>query len=309
MYIPSRTIIRKDKLIYYEYYEVNKIIDKITFSKQTLYELPCKVFIYINVSKIEYDELKNKRLNGKIKNGKYYKTTYYKIYTDEERIEFVNKLLKDNKLVLGNFKNNEDFLLTQTNTFLPQNNNQPLTSTYSRVLDLLSTYICNDNFKELKHTTLENVEKEHNHKRYNKVEENDDCKLSTNVKWQNSKTKKMNDIFSFDNGKDKRVFKYWMCPNEENTIEKYHITRKRLINPYDKYIAEWCIVDTNSVFKFDGNYYTVKNIFQYDKKEVRENMYKLEYDMDKILCFKQYGELYFFDEDINQVSIEKYQDE
>lgn len=75
---------------------------------------------------------------------------------------------------------------------------------------------------------------------------------------------------------------------------------KGIINPNRPYISKWCVVDTRNIFEFQNKKYMIsKNIKQYQVG--KDN----KCEMDMILVFEQDGNMYFFDQDINEIN-EKY---
>lgn len=311
MRVPNTTIVKDDVLLFYKFYKINNIIDKNRFGSEEVQYLPLRDCVYKEINDLEYMQLEDKRINAKIYKGKYYKMTECKIYDDNEKLLFVEEFLNSTNMIehdselLEQFDNNRDYLLEESNKCLPQNNSQKITSTYTRALELISTYLCEDDFKEYKHSTLESYENDTGEKyRYNSVTENDDCKLSKNVSWNNSKTKKLNDLFSYDNFKDIKYVKMWLDGNKEHSLKKYHIKRDRLINSYEPYTAEWKTIDVDGCFEFKGlKFNAMKFNPQYKGEKYSDNMYKDEFSMDKVLCIEQYGEYYFFDENIDRIAM------
>ena len=115
---------------------------------------------------------------------------------------------------------------------------------------------------------------------------------SETKKWEKSKTYKMNMIYSYDN-------------NREGKLQH---KRQGLINPNKPYISEWCVVDTDNVFKFNNNNYKIsEQALQYSIRTKKPNHddYKNDYQMDKILVYEQDDNLFFFDQNIDRISSDK----
>lgn len=118
-------------------------------------------------------------------------------------------------------------------------------------------------------------------------------------RWKKSKTYKINQLYSYDNYRDRHY--EWDFVKEKWIYcdKKYQITKKRLINPKQPYVAKWCLVDTDGVFEFNKQKYLISNeLKQYQKKEISYKIFKDEYEMDKILVIEQGNKKYYFDQNI-----------
>ena len=80
--------------------------------------------------------------------------------------------------------------------------------------------------------------------------------------------------------------------------------RKGIIDKTKSYIASWCTVDTENNFIFNNNKYKInEEVSQYTirKKKPKFDDYKNDYQMDKILVYKQDGQMFFFDQNIDRI--------
>lgn len=86
----------------------------------------------------------------------------------------------------------------------------------------------------------------------------------TPKRWKGSKTYRMSNLYSYDDSKNNPVFYNWST-NEWTSIKKeHHFTMDRLINPEDDFIAEWCTVDTDNEFNFDGEVWKIDKGIQFN---------------------------------------------
>ena len=125
-----------------------------------------------------------------------------------------------------------------------------------------------------------------------------------------SRTSKMLEIYSeeekefddYDEIHISNTFSVWK--QTKKTIP----TREGLINRSKPYISEWCVVDTDNVFKFNNNNYKIsEQVSQYSIRTKKPNHddYKNDYQMDKILAYEQEGKMYFFDQNVDRIEIDK----
>lgn len=125
-----------------------------------------------------------------------------------------------------------------------------------------------------------------------------------------SKTSRILDIYS-DNEKKIEDYKKIHISNTFNVwgkSTKRISARKGLIDKENPYISEWCVVDTENVFEFEGNKYKIsEDVKQYKvrAKKPKYDDYKLDYQMDQILVYEQDDNLFFFDQNINQIENNK----
>lgn len=80
--------------------------------------------------------------------------------------------------------------------------------------------------------------------------------------------------------------------------------RKGMIDKSKPYISEWCAVDTENIFESQGSKYKIsESVLQYNirTKMPRFDDYKNDYQMDQVLVYEQDNNLYFFDQNIEQI--------
>lgn len=127
-------------------------------------------------------------------------------------------------------------------------------------------------------------------------------------------------IISNKKSKTDKILEIYSVPDEE--VDNYlpiHIShtfnvwdkttkiikgRDGLIDKTKPYVAEWCIVDTNNEFIFQGNKYKInEKVKQYSprSKKPKYDDYKNDYQMDKILTYEQNEHLFFFDQNIDRI--------
>ncbi len=122
----------------------------------------------------------------------------------------------------------------------------------------------------------------------------------TPKRWKSSNTYKINNLFSFNNHKNEGSWYDWIRGQWRNLDSNYHYKIDRLIDGERPYKAEWCLVDTENVFKFNGEKLMIdKSVKQY--RVGRDN----SSEMEKILVLEQDGERYYFDEKINYIQNKK----
>lgn len=118
------------------------------------------------------------------------------------------------------------------------------------------------------------------------------------ARWKNSRTYKMNDIYSKIIPETPRV-KNWKTQEKGKPNEDYHYNIDRLINPTRFYESKWFLVNTSNEFIRKGITYTIdKSVKEY--KKVRDY-----YKMDKILVVEQDSNTYYFDQDIDPIPTSK----
>lgn len=139
------------------------------------------------------------------------------------------------------------------------------------------------------------------------LETNFDTKPTTLNKKAKSKTAKMINIYS----EDEKEFDDYEKIHQSNTFYtwKQCVTkfpkRDGTIDKTKPYIAEWCIVDTENEFEFKENKCKIdEGVAQYSIRMKKPNYddYKSDYQMDRILVYEQENDLYFYDQNINQMS-------
>lgn len=127
---------------------------------------------------------------------------------------------------------------------------------------------------------------------------------------QKSKTTKLFNIYSEDE-KELIDYKKIHISNTFNVWKKSTKktpARKGLIDKKEPYISGWCIVDVDNIFEFQGDKYKIsEDIKQYQirAKKPKYDDYKLDYQMDRILVYKQNDNLVYFDQNIDQIENDK----
>ena len=129
---------------------------------------------------------------------------------------------------------------------------------------------------------------------------NKDQEQKQGKKWQNSRSYRINNIYSYNNHKDTKTYFNWILNKECTYNILYHHKFTRTIDPERHYIAQWCIVDTNNIFNFNGKYYQInKSLNQYKVKNDNDCL------MDKILVYQQDNNIYYYDQDIYEIDSSK----
>ena len=118
--------------------------------------------------------------------------------------------------------------------------------------------------------------------------------------WENSKTYRMNMIFSYDEKKE-RTSTNNIWNNTTVRQEESDFYRSGIINKYDKYSSIWIDVDIDGIFEYKDQLFKIFNYEPYKKITKNKKDRETDYEMDKILIFEQYDNLYFFDMDIYQI--------
>lgn len=145
-----------------------------------------------------------------------------------------------------------------------------------------------------------------------KLLKNKDIKYkSYNIKDINTKVKIKNILppnnVTDENGFiDEEKLKKWNNSYAKNVIgdyiydveyKKIKANKNGLIDKNRLYISQWCAVDTENIFKFKNNKYKIDE--SYKQYSVGKDN---QCEMDKILCFEQDNNIYFFDMNINQLT-------
>jgi len=273
---------------------------------------------YINRIK---DNIEIKKLG--IKKDKEVTTAYYKFYCKKEVPIKYRKILVD-KILNINIDNDftliEDIKYKWSNKNYHKNKTQTLKDNESIILEILGSYLIGSN--------KENIIKNSDRQKFKKIEqnlsnpENDNTKLltveknsssweiqnnnnfsqKTSKKWKQSKTYKLFNLYTYDNHKN-NVIEYDWVNSRYRDYTSHHVRIDRLIDKEKPYKAEWCVVDTEGLFKFKGNKFKISNkLKQYKKRKWSYDMYKSEFKMDKILVFEQDNKMFFFDQDINKIN-------
>lgn len=140
------------------------------------------------------------------------------------------------------------------------------------------------------------------------------------VKWKNSKTYKINQLYSsndkYEEVTDDRVSIYYISKdkldeyiNDESFKFKgniktkkvlVHKGRKGIIDKTKPYIAEWKQVNINNEFEFNKNKYKISNKL----KQYQLDLDSDKYIMDSVLCYyiPHEDKYYFFDENIDEIT-------
>lgn len=113
-------------------------------------------------------------------------------------------------------------------------------------------------------------------------------------RWKQTSTYKFGVLFTYDNHKDK--INEWDWINEKYIdYSDSHIRIDRLIDPERPYIFKSCYVDTNNEFIYKNKKYRISDeVKEYQKRNVRERDYKLEYPLDHIVVIEQDDKIHFF---------------
>lgn len=113
-------------------------------------------------------------------------------------------------------------------------------------------------------------------------------------RWKQTSTYKFGVLFTYDNHKDK--INEWDWINKKYVdYSDLHIRINRLIDPEKPYVFKSCYVDTNNEFIYKNKKYRISDeVKEYQKRNVRERDYKLEYPLDHIVVIEQNDKLYFF---------------
>lgn len=112
-------------------------------------------------------------------------------------------------------------------------------------------------------------------------------------RWNNSTTKKLGEIVSYDNYYEEEVY---ILDKKHVIHPRVRVVKNRIIDKDIPYMAEWCTVDVDGNFSFDGIEWQVLDS-QYDCNPLADSGIV----QDKILCFVQNEEYYFFDMNIDRM--------
>lgn len=107
-----------------------------------------------------------------------------------------------------------------------------------------------------------------------------------------SKTDRLFALYSYNDHKDEYVYWDWINNRYSGVDLDYHFKFDRLINPEKPYKSEWCLVNTDNEFAFNGVTYRISD--EVEQYKVYEDN---QCDMERILVMEQ-DNIYFFDEDI-----------
>lgn len=265
-------------------------------------------------SKKNINNLKNGGVqieNIKINNNYYYYQKYAeKKYDAHKRKKIVDAILR---IKLSSGKTLENEISEYHDNFgVKKTAKDNLFSTKYLILDILSTYLIleddpdgliildNNDFKKIHSKECEFRDENIYYKsKDSKQKRNNEMQLKN---WAKSKTYRMNQIFSYDYTKENKEHNTY----NNNTLQigenKKNYCRNGIIDKYDEYISKWESVDVDGFFEYNNFLFQIINYDPYKKRKAFSRDYnKDEYDMDKILVFEQYGNLYFFDMDIYQI--------
>lgn len=286
-----------------------------------------------NQSKIYIDRLRKNKVIIKYFNDNK-KGFYYKLYSDKiiplnYRKKLIDKILKKeykDKLSL------EDYIYKKYELWDLNNNNINIESTILDILGFYLDIGHEENSinKDIyKHeiTSLDNVfnmdinddEEDEFDDKKNKMYIYDDYNISRakriwqyrhmskeryqkwikkhkaqHKRWKQTSTYKFGVLFTYDNHKDK--INEWDWINEKYIdYSDSHIRIDRLIDPERPYIFKSCYVDTNNEFIYKNKKYRISDeVKEYQKRNVRERDYKLEYPLDHIVVIEQDDKIHFF---------------
>ncbi|MGE5438098.1 MAG: hypothetical protein ACM3O3_12870 [Syntrophothermus sp.] len=234
---------------------------------------------------------------------------YEKIISIEQRVKIVHAILNN---VYCNGKTLIDYIDFQWNTYTYHKlTTDILNSEYFIILEILSSYLIYENDKKntdnITHKKLNNYvySKEvstfnnntcfNSSKSYFEISTYTELDLNeyynthkrTTKKWKNSKTYKLNNIFSYNKIFNNSYYD-WITDTFKTIEHNDAISRKGIIDINIPYISKWCYVDSYNNFEFNNIKYIIDN---------KCNSYKGS--MDYILCFKQNNKYYFFDNNID----------
>jgi hypothetical protein len=260
--------------------------------------------------------------NGKKKYiSRYYKLYSFKRMTNEYIDKRVNSILKKKIVVDRISTTNELFIHEQIAKRVHKKKSDSLNGAYETIFDVIGLYLSMKRYykdevykwnvpdhKPKKELSLDELLEKHTRKQNRKFEKHKIQKEKhakwvqrhqAQVKrWENSKTFTQNKIY------------------EETGLKSYWKSIG-LIDPEKASSSEWCLVNTDNEFVFNGTRYRIdKSVDQYQGKKVcishpssKEKEYEIRYEMEKILCFhvppeNEKDSYYFFDENIEQINNE-----
>ena len=113
------------------------------------------------------------------------------------------------------------------------------------------------------------------------------------TRWKNSRTKKLDNIYSYDN---ENTVEEWICEKKIVVTPRLKVKYNRIINIEIPFDSKWCTVSVDGSFEFDN-----KNWLVSSKQYKCNPLMDTGFVQDKILCYKQNNEYYFFDMMIDQV--------
>jgi hypothetical protein len=114
--------------------------------------------------------------------------------------------------------------------------------------------------------------------------------------WSKTRSHRMNLLYSCHAPEPQDFYDCW-SGKFVSFVPSQTMERKGKIDKEHSYIAEWCYVDSDRKFEFNGGEYHVASD-KYDPKLGYESM-------DKILCYSQFGRDYFYDMDIFPIKVQK----
>lgn len=256
---------------------------------------------------------KKKKINGKIIKN------YYRLYSVVEkdfnyRLKLIELIYK--KPIYKQYHkidNNELFLEYQTRQNIHKTTKDHLQDEYSLIVDIINTYLLTDeklanslNGFSKKEVDFEKAIKKSIERNKRKTDNIYRMNAKQKMKWKKkykkqyenfkkSKTHKLNSIYYSSN--DIIISTEWDWINKkwiEIKRKKYNV--EGLIDVEKPYTSKWCLINTDNEFYFENQKYIIdKKVKQYKVK--RDN----QCEMDKILCIKQDGKIYFFDMNIDQI--------
>ena len=249
--------------------------------------------------------------NIRINNHYYYYQKYAeKKYDVNKRKKIVDAVLRIN---LSSGKTLEEEISEYHDNFgVKKTTKDNLFSVKYLILDILSTYLIleddpdgliildNNDFKKIHSKECEFRDENIYYKSKDlKRKRNNEMQLKN---WSKSKTYRMNEIFSYDYKKENKKYNTYYNNTLQISENKNDYFRDGIINKYEEYTSIWASVDVDGFFEYKDFLFRITNYDPYKKrKQATRDYNKNDYDMDKILVFEQYGNLYFFDMDIYQI--------
>ena len=287
--------VNKKRLIRYRWYEM-----EVDFNKEIL-KLPHSVEVYKKIDKEQYD-LIEERADRKTKNGNYYQIKHRKYFDDEYKRDLVDEFLSRYDL----------FIQEQLNKKVSKTSAEFTQDKYTRLLDFLGSYLMGyteSKYDKEKYSYRDDWEDTVNRNSYNAVGQVDDIEapIKCTKKWKNSRTHRFNNLFTFDNKKNEIYIENWYDDKSERIyLSDHHIKLERDFDRSDEtFKSSWEFVDVDGNFCFDNKTYSVNQLDQYKKREFGYDIYRNEYDMDRVLCIKQASTIKFYDENIYEIKVKE----
>lgn len=307
--------------------DIHIISDTFSFVvNNTEYNLKYRDRIYTECATDEKIKIKNKRVGRITVDGKkYFLSSIENISTEQrnENIEFIlNKKCKNGCSFLDNLidcwerkseKTKNNFLHDESSLSLEKLADYILSGNEgSDILDKKSW----ERIKEYEvasfdHMTFddENLDiTDSNTKTYEKNKITKDQKKKRDAlrsgqtkRWNNSTTKKMDSIVSYSNIKDTEEF---ILGKQIIIKPRIEVKYDRLIDPNRPYVVSWCNVNEENEFEFNQKKFTVI-AKQYTSRQ-KGHLYFIQ---DKILCYFQDNNYFFFDMNIDRISEEDIREE